>query len=125
MEPVYLTALSSQRLSWLAARQATIAENIANANTPRYRAREIEPFSAQEGFRLAMAATRPNHMVPAGLSTGRTTVRPADGWQVSVSGNSVSLEEEMLKQTSVTVDHTLAASILRGFHRMALMSVKG
>ena len=36
--------LASQRMSWLGARQAVISENIANADTPNYRAKEISSF---------------------------------------------------------------------------------
>lgn len=37
--------LASQRMSWLGARQAVISENIANADTPDYRAKEVSGFS--------------------------------------------------------------------------------
>lgn len=39
MEPVFLTKLVSNSNDWLSVRQATIAENIANANTPGFRSR--------------------------------------------------------------------------------------
>jgi flagellar basal-body rod protein FlgB len=35
---VYLLELASQRSQWLSTRQSLIAGNVANANTPQYRA---------------------------------------------------------------------------------------
>ncbi len=44
MEPIYLFDLASSQPRWLAIRQATVAQNIANANTPGYMAKEVAPF---------------------------------------------------------------------------------
>ena len=45
MTGVYLFDLASQQARYLAVRQATIASNVANANTPDYKARDVVPFS--------------------------------------------------------------------------------
>ncbi len=39
-----LSPRSSNR--WLVVRQSTVAQNIANANTPGYKAVDVEPFEA-------------------------------------------------------------------------------
>ena len=44
MESVNLFALATEKSRWLAARQATVAGNVANANTPGYVAKDIQPF---------------------------------------------------------------------------------
>jgi len=46
MESVHLFELASQQARWLSARQVTVAENIANANTPGYKAADVPPFEA-------------------------------------------------------------------------------
>ena len=46
MQPVYLLDLATQQARWATVRQATIAGNIANANTPGYTAQDIQSFSA-------------------------------------------------------------------------------
>ena len=53
MSGVYLFDLASMQARHLAVRQATIAGNVANANTPDYKARDVTPFAevlAQAGF---------------------------------------------------------------------------
>ncbi|MGO9391343.1 flagellar basal body protein, partial [Rhodoblastus sp.] len=46
MQPLTLFSLASQNANWLATRQVTIASNVANANTPGYRAQDVAPFNA-------------------------------------------------------------------------------
>ena len=38
MEPIQLFDLAARKSAWLAARQATLAGTVANANTPGFRA---------------------------------------------------------------------------------------
>ena len=38
--------LADRRLAYLQHRQQVLAQNVANANTPGYRARDLEPFAA-------------------------------------------------------------------------------
>ena len=61
--PVYLFDLTSRQAQWLAARQTTISGNVANANTPGYRARNVEPFAdVLDKTKLTMAATNGGHI---------------------------------------------------------------
>ena len=63
VQPVYLFDLAFQRSQWLSVRQSAIAENIANVNTPSYRARDVEPFeTVLDKTELAMAATQLGHI---------------------------------------------------------------
>ena len=66
VQPIYLFDLAFQRSQWLTVRQSVVAENIANANTPNYRARDVEPFEATlEKSELAMAGSSSGHILPA------------------------------------------------------------
>lgn len=126
MEPVYLTRLASQHNDWLAVRQATIAQNVANSDTPGYAARDIESFSVVfSDTRLAMTATHGSHMGSAAEIPDPAEIEKADSWQVSHSGNSVSLEQELMKAGEVARDHALTTSVVKSFHRMYLASLKG
>lgn len=123
--PVYLFDLASRQAQWLAARQSTISGNIANANTPGYRARDIEPFAdVLDKTKLAMAATNGGHI---GLDTTRaegTKVKKADTWDTVYSKNSVSLEQELIKAGEIDRQHSLNTSIVKAFHRMLMSSVR-
>ncbi|MCV0428746.1 MAG: flagellar basal body rod protein FlgB [Roseibium sp.] len=125
MEPVFLTKLVSHNNDWLSVRQATIAENIANANTPGFRAKDLEPFTTViSKTQLAMIATHGDHLGQSMEVSRVSDVEKADSWSVSHSGNSVSLEQELVKTGEVARDHSLNASIAKSFHRMYLAAVK-
>ncbi|MFG1272681.1 flagellar basal body rod protein FlgB [Xanthobacter flavus] len=125
MEPLFLFNLASRHAQWATVRQTAIAGNIANANTPGYKAVDTEPFSAiLDRTRLSLARTSGSHMDLATGGIGATKVAAREGWDTSHSGNSVSLEQEMLKADEVNRAYSLNTSIVRSFHRMILASVK-
>lgn len=127
MSSLYLFGLASQHNQWLATRESVVAGNIANANTPGYKALELEPFEAAlDSARLRMTTTAPGHMVPE-----KTSVR-ADGetgkghtWDTYHSGNNVSVEQELLKASEVNRAYSLNTNVMRSFNRMLLASNRG
>lgn len=126
MGPVHLFALASQHAQWLSVRQSAISENIANANTPGYKAVDTKPFEAAlEQTRLAMAQTEPRHMDFSATRFPVTDVQPEQTWEVVHSGNTVSLEQELLKAGEVRGAYALNTSVVKAFHRMLLASTKG
>src|SRR5690606_13664657 len=65
-----LFKLASRRLSSLATRHQVIAENVSNANTPGFVARDLKPFEAAlEEAEVRLARTRPGHMSVAWSTT--------------------------------------------------------
>jgi len=97
------------------ARQAVVAQNMANADTPGYAAREIKPFKAvmdadKSGFDLK--ATRPGHL-NGGANSLQFDVTEVRDAQADPNGNSVSLEEEMVKAVDVKRQHDMALAIYR------------
>lgn len=123
--PVYLFDLASRQAQWLAARQSTISGNIANANTPGYRARDIEPFAdVLDKTKLAMVATNGGHIGQDATRPEGTKVKKADTWDTVYSKNSVSLEQELIKAGEIDRQHSLNTSIVKAFHRMLISSVR-
>ncbi|MCR8724371.1 FlgB family protein [Frigidibacter sp. ROC022] len=92
-------------------RQAQLARNVANADTPGYRARDLAPFAESLGAASApaMRATRPQHIVSTGGFLDWQTVDAPDA--VSPNGNTVSLEDQMLKSAEVRQSHDLALAV--------------
>jgi flagellar basal-body rod protein FlgB len=126
MEPIHLFSLISQRNWWLSARQSAVAGNIANVNTPGFKAVDVEPFKAVlEQTSVELARTRPEHMALAGGPAPVAEVEPEETWEVSHSGNTVSLENELIKAGEVNRSFRLNTSIAKAFHRMLLASTKG
>lgn len=97
------------------ARQAVVAQNMANADTPGYRAREIAPFqAAYQAQRTAFDAyaTRPGHFRAETPQPGFVVI--ADPTAVAdPNGNSVSLETEMMRAVDVKQAHDRALAIYR------------
>lgn len=110
-KPEVLTIASSLS-AHAAARQALIAENVANADTPGYRAKDIGGFAAsyRDALGTEMRQSRPGH-----VGNDRGFDGGADGIvslaKMSPNGNSVSLESEMVKSAEVEREHNLALAI--------------
>ncbi|MGZ9812581.1 FlgB family protein [Pseudoroseicyclus sp. H15] len=105
-----------------AARTALAARNLANADTPGYRAREMPSFAditAGEGTPgpMALRATRAGHIAsPAPTALARAELA---GDQTSPNGNSVSLEQEMVRASEAEREHGRALAIYR--HSMQVL----
>jgi flagellar basal-body rod protein FlgB len=125
MSSIYLFDIASQRNNWLAMRQETITGNIAHANTPGYAARDVQPFEAVlQSEQLAVATTDPSHVADATRPVD-AAVQADDDWQVYSSGNSVSIEKELVKAGEVNGAFALNNGVIKAFHRMLLTSTKG
>lgn len=98
---------------WLSMRQAVTAENVANASTPGYRARDVVAFDA--------ALSRFSGQQSAAIQRGFDS----NPWEVRPSGNSVSLEEEMVRAGGISRAYALNTSIVSAFHRMTMQAVRG
>lgn len=96
-------------------RQAVVAQNIANADTPGYAAREITPFAQlleADQPRFAMRATRPQHLNGAPDSRA-PDIRERRGAGAAPNGNSVSLETEMVAAADIKRQHDRALAIYK------------
>jgi len=94
-------------------RQALVAQNMANADTPGYRAKSLAPFReyVAQNTPGSMRATRPTHLFN-GLSPSEAEETDALG-RTDLNGNNVSLELEMVHAASVRSDHNRALAIYR------------
>jgi flagellar basal-body rod protein FlgB len=121
LDDIPLFAMLRGRLGYLSERQRVIAENVANADTPGYAAKDIKPFS----FAAAATALSPvepsvtsaRHMsgtIPRARSTYKT--HKSDDSETTLDGNSVVLEEEMMKMTEARLDYDAAI----GFYQKSL-----
>jgi flagellar basal-body rod protein FlgB len=123
--PLYLFELASSQARYLELRQSTIATNVANANTPGFKARDVEPFNkVLDTMPVRLATTSPSHLQLSAAETDTRATAKKDSWEVVHSGNSVSLEQEMIKGSDVNRDYAMNSAIVRSFHRMLLSSAK-
>lgn len=95
------------------ARQAITAANMANADTPGYRAQSMTSFaemhSLQESANLRQ--TRPGHLSLNGAA-GEGRVQYAEA-EASPNGNTVSLEQEMVNSIEIQREHSRALAIYK------------
>lgn len=95
-------------------RQGVIAQNIANADTPGYRARQIAPF--EEVFALSpergQRATREGHLSNSGGPSARQNISYSNS-EPAPNGNSVSVEDEMLNSIEASRQHSRALAVYR------------
>ena len=114
------------RMSFLSARQTVLSQNVANADTPGYRAQDIEEpdFAAlTQGLMssTAMRLTDPRHIAP---SNGAAVFRAADmpDAESTPDGNSVVLEQQMMKVAATQMDYSTVTQLYKnalGMIRMA------
>lgn len=99
--------------SHAAERAKLVAGNVANADTPGYRARDLTPFAEtyRNGGASPMRATRPGHFLDGDGNTAGRVVE--DGSGRSPNGNSVSLEDQMVKTAEVKRQHDISLAVYR------------
>ncbi|RAI57252.1 flagellar basal body rod protein FlgB [Roseicella frigidaeris] len=116
--------LAERRLAWLDARQRVLAQNIANADTPGYRPRDLPDFARllarQGGAGVDMARTDARHLGKAGTDRAVADRHLAE---VAPNGNAVSLDVEAMRVADTDNAHALAIGLHRrwlGLFRTAL-----
>jgi flagellar basal-body rod protein FlgB len=126
METVNLFKLAAQQAHWLEIRQSVIAGNVANANTPGYVAKDVEPFAAVlDNSHVAMAATEPGHMSGGSAAVEDVSLRQKDETPAILpSGNTVSLQTELVKSADVQRQFDLNTAIVKAFYGMFSTATK-
>ena len=127
MQPIQLFALASKQAEWLSVRQEVVASNIANANTPQYRAKDIVPFESElQSVGMQMARTNPAHMELAVAGAGKIGLQDANlnnEIGIQESGNTVSLSTEMAKTGEIKRQFELNTQLVRSFHQMMITAI--
>jgi flagellar basal-body rod protein FlgB len=114
-ENLDILRISSAMARHAGQRQAIVAQNVANADTPGYIARDLPSFAASYGSETAsvgLRATRDQHM--HGTRSGDilpAAIEITD--QSSPNGNQVSIETEILKSVDAKRQHDRALAIYK------------
>ncbi len=115
-----LMAMLKERMSWLSARQNVLAQNVANVDTPGYGAKDLKPVNfadilndstASPQFQGGMATTDPRHIsLTPGKGADYTDFSSPDG-EANPSGNTVSLEQEMIRVSDTQAEFQAASNL--------------
>ena len=117
-DPALFKALGS-KMKYLHQRQALISQNIANANTPNYRPKDLTEVDfgrvltkvLDDRFdRVRLSATNPNHF-PRDNGLSGDDREQKQTYEVTPSGNAVILEEQSVKASMTQGDYALMTSV--------------
>jgi len=123
LSQIPLFAMLRGRLGYLSERQRLISENVANSDTPGFAPRDLKPFNFGAQIKAAQGmtpvVTQPGHMLPPRAKTGATAglkeIKTRDS-ETTLDGNSVVLEEEMMKMSEARMDYDAAI----GFYQKSM-----
>jgi len=111
-------SMLKSRMSWLEARQNVLSQNVANADTPGYVAHDLKPMdfesllkkSAGSTFHGGLATTDARHIAISSTTSGFGSETAPDA-EATPLGNSVSLEEEMIKVSDTQAQFQAASNL--------------
>ena len=108
---VPILSMLRTRMQWHGERQQVLAENVANADTPGFRPRDLAPPRATGTARaaLTLAQTAPGHIALSERSRSEFQSERRGTFETRPTGNAVNLEDEMLKVAANQMDHQTAA----------------
>jgi flagellar basal-body rod protein FlgB len=117
-----LLAALSKKISWLTARQKVVTENVANADTPGFKASDLRPLDFRKELaevthsstpKLAPTTTDPRHLVGTEAAARLDPVVEKATTDRDLNGNTVSLEDEMMKVSDNASDYQLMTNLYK------------
>jgi len=118
------------KMNYLSTRQGVLAQNIANADTPDYRPRDLTKvdFGAvlkdvTGSKKVHMEKTSAGHIMPGGDIDSPDSRKARMTYEVAPAGNAVIIEEQMVEASKTTMDYNLITNLMRknvGMIRTAL-----
>lgn len=107
-----LFAALTEKMHWHQARQGLLAENVANAETPGFRGRDLAAYSfADQMTGLTTTATASGHISVTSSGDEMFASRNAASFEVTPEGNGVTLEDEMMKVAQNQMDFQTVTSL--------------
>lgn len=112
-----LFAALKQKMNWHQTRQGLLAENVANAETPGYRGRDLKAFdfakqvSQFSTAQISTVSTNTKHVAIGLSNTNGFEPRSMNSFEITPEGNGVTLEDEMMKVASNQMDYQAATTL--------------
>ena len=107
----------SAKMRWHQTRQTLLAENVANADTPGYRGRDLKAYGFEEHMKnlstakIATVTTQPGHIAISGTDADGFGARSMNSFEITPEGNGVTLEDEMMKAASNQMDYQTVTAL--------------
>jgi flagellar basal-body rod protein FlgB len=108
-----LFSMLRTRMQWHQERQRLLSENVANADTPNFRSRDLAPLQFNRSMpkltALGLDRTEAGHIASSEGSSSPTS--RSGGYEVRPTGNPVNLEDEMIKVAANQMDYQAATTL--------------
>ncbi len=113
-----LFSLLSARSSWLQARHAVLTQNVANADTPGYLAKDLQSPKFEDLIsrmskpdKLPLAQTAGSHLSGTAINKISLSGKVIENYETAPNGNSVVLEDQVRKLGDTKRQHEIATNI--------------
>ena len=117
-----LRRLMREKLAYLSQRQALLAENVASANIPGYKAKDLKTFTFGDAMNEAqgggMKVTDPRHIVPASMAGANAASARMKAVETLPSGTTVDLEQQMMEVSKTAIDYQALLAVYQKFSLM-------
>jgi flagellar basal-body rod protein FlgB len=104
-----LSAALNHRMNYFVIRQGLVSSNIANASTPNYVAKDAVFKALVDRSRSGLKTTTSGHLKGGSGSAGHKLVQNRE--QVDLNGNSVQIDQEMLKLSKIQLGYGLVTQL--------------
>lgn len=115
LENLTLFAMAQKSMDWLSRRQEVLSENVANANTANYQAKDLTPLNFKnlltKDEAVRATVTNPMHISPEVQQASFETQKERRPEESKPNGNSVLIEEQMEKIGDVKGKYELAINL--------------
>lgn len=124
-----LFRMAQDKLGYLGQRHKVLSQNIANADTPNFRPRDLKPVDFGEQLRrttgnLQMASTQQGHLPPARKSEPHREVINRSPFEDTLSKNGVVLEEQLMKVADTQAEYEATTTLYRKYIDMMKIAVQ-
>jgi len=129
---VPIMQMMAKKMSWLSRRTEIIAQNVSNADTPNYKARDLKPVNFRDlvdraaGPRgISPRVTNARHISGSSMTTTLKfdNQNAPDTFETSIDGNDVSLEQQLTRLGQNQLTYQVTTNLYRkhlDLFRMAL-----
>jgi flagellar basal-body rod protein FlgB len=116
-----------RRMEWLTERQAVLADNIANSDTPEFTAKDVAALDFEKELVSAtkMHVTNTRHLVGTGVAGHNASIIDSPDSEASPNGNSVVLEDQMIKVSDTQFDYAASVNLYKKALGLIRMAVSG
>jgi flagellar basal-body rod protein FlgB len=111
-----LLSMLRTRMQWHQERQQVLADNVANADMPKFKPHDLvppqydRPLQGSDGP-IGLMRTEAGHLAGLSGNSGEQFRTSKGGYDVRPSGNAVDLEDEMMKVAANQMDYQAATTL--------------